>query len=165
MSLRGLSTIDPTASVTGKASGTEFGFTKKNSNYFKGRNNCINLREMLFPRRKLSYTVVTSGYCRSMISVVSAHLRAPSVPCDNWSGDSEQTSPDVNVSLYHTDTSMIFLRSCFIGTNRFGVVGVGFFRFLLASFWLVWFYWELQPNQPKRSVEVVSTTRTRPIFL
>ena len=140
-----------------------FVLKKENSTCFKRGNNWINLPEMLFPRRKLSYTVVTSGYWRSIISVVSAHLRAPSVPCDNWSGDSEQTSPHGNVSLYHTDTFMIFLRSCSIGTNRFWVVG--FFRVLLASFWLVWFYWELQPNQPKRLVEMVSTTKTRPIFL
>lgn len=76
-----------------------FVLKKENSTYFKGGNNWINLPVMLFPRRKLSYTVVTSGYCRSIISVVSAHLRAPSVPCDNWSGDSEQTSLPVNVSL------------------------------------------------------------------
>lgn len=69
-----------------------FVLKKENSSYFKRGNNWINLPEMLFPRRKLSYTVVTSGYCRSMISVVSAHLLAPSVPCDNWSDDSEQTS-------------------------------------------------------------------------
>ena len=163
MSLHGLSTFDSTASVTGKAGSTEFCVKERKLNLFQKRYNWINLPEMLFPRRKLSYTVVTSGYWRSIISVVSAHLRAPSVPCDNWSGDSEQTSPHGNVSLYHTDTFMIFLRSCSIGTSRFWVVG--FFRDLLASFWLVWFYWELQPNQPKRLVEMVSTTKTRPIFL
>lgn len=36
--------------------------------------------ESFTPRRKLSYTVVTSGYCRVTISVVSVVLLAPSVP-------------------------------------------------------------------------------------
>ena len=96
---------------------------KENSTYFKGGNNCINLPVMLFPRRKLSYTVVTSGYCRSMISVVSAHLRAPSVPCDNWSGDSEHTSLYVAVYIIRTPLRYfcisinLFLQACRISRD------------------------------------------------
>ena len=100
-----------------------FVLKKENSTYFKGGNNWINLPVMLFPRRKLSYTVVTSGYCRSMISVVSAHLRAPSVPCDNWSGDSEHTSLYVAVYIIRTPLRYfcisinLFLQACRISRD------------------------------------------------
>ena len=40
----------------------------------------MNLPDRLTPRRKPSYTVVTSGYCWLIISDVSAILRAPPVP-------------------------------------------------------------------------------------
>ena len=100
-----------------------FVLKKENSSYFKRGNNCINLPEMLFPRRKLSYTVVASGYCRSIISVVSAHLRAPSVPCDNWSGDSEHISLYVAVYIIRTPLRYfcisinLFLQACRISRD------------------------------------------------
>ena len=100
-----------------------FVLKKENSTYFKGGNNWINLPVMLFPRRKLSYTVVASGYCRSIISVVSAHLRAPSVPCDNWSGDSEHTSLYVAVYIIRTPLRYfcisinLFLQACRISRD------------------------------------------------